>query len=58
MAETKILIPSFSYPFKLNKEEEYHTALASVTHGNYLFNSQGMWHGGIHFADQALTTVD
>ena len=56
--ETKIEIPNFSYPFKLNKEEEYHNALGSVTTGNYLFNDKGMWHGGIHFADQALTKVD
>lgn len=56
--ETKIKIPNFSYPFKLKIEEEYYTALSSVISGNYLFNDKGMWHGGIHFADQALTTVD
>ena len=51
MAEEKVKIPSFSYPFKNIKdvEKDCYKNLENKPAGNYLFTAQGLWHGGMHF---------
>lgn len=50
MQEQTTYIPKFSYPFKktINSKECF-KSLAGKDEGNYLFTSQGFWHGGLHF---------
>ncbi|WP_428738640.1 M15 family metallopeptidase [Sulfurimonas sp.] len=51
MAEEKVKIPNFSYPFKNIKdiEKDCYKNLENKPVGNYLFSAQGLWHGGMHF---------
>ncbi|MFA7030557.1 MAG: hypothetical protein WC179_09800, partial [Candidatus Cloacimonadaceae bacterium] len=56
---TQPTIPNFSYPFKKIKNlEECFSHLGHVEAGNYLFNAQGLWHGGVHFYDAALNGAE
>ena len=50
MQEQTTHIPKFSYPFKkIINSKECFKSLAGKDEGNYLFTSQGFWHGGLHF---------
>ena len=50
MQDQTTYIPKFSYPFKkIINSKECFKSLADKDEGNYLFTSQGFWHGGLHF---------
>lgn len=54
--QTEIYIPKFAYPFKENQELKY--LINSSKEGNYLFNTSGFWHGGVHFIESEISTLN